>query len=115
MAGAHGLNVGEDVAKRKPSFANATEEVVLVPFVRLALVKPNNVFVGVRVLIPFFFDRLAGDLAATNKDATPIAFKKDSVADRPWSIRIGFFVVAAGDIESDTASVLAFDYMWAVL
>src|SRR5690606_14431211 len=79
VAGAHRLHVAEDVGDREASFADAAEEVLLVPFVGLSLVEAHDVFVGVLVLVPVLFDRLPLDGAAADEDASLVAFEQDAV------------------------------------
>ena len=70
MACRHGLHVGVNVAHGLATFADATEEVVLVPLVRLAFVQPLNIFVGVGVLVPVLFDRFSSNFATADEDPT---------------------------------------------
>ena len=79
MAGVHRLDVAVDVGDRQPAFADAAVEVVLVAFVRLALVEPVTVLVGVLAFVPVLFDRLAGDLAAVDEDPALGALEQDAV------------------------------------
>ena len=61
------------------TFADAAVEIGFVPFKRLAFVKPAEIVGAEFVFVPLLFDRLAGDLAAIDEDATLRSFEENAV------------------------------------